>query len=160
MSPPALFLCPVPSTVAARLVRGRRLESSLEDTNCTRGKTYRNSHLGDLGETAQCATPSPHSEASHHNCHLRYIDLPMADQCLLIKNEWGHLGGSVGQLSIPTLGFGSGHVLMVHESPKTGSVLTVRSLPGILSLLLSLPLTLPQHCAHRCMCVHTLSQNK
>ena len=45
----------------------------------------------------------------------------------------------------PTLGFGSGHDLRVHEfsqfvssSPSSGSVLTVLSLLGILSLLLSL----------------------
>ena len=38
----------------------------------------------------------------------------------------------------PTLGFGSGHGLMVHGlSPTSGSVMTVWSLLGILSLPLS-----------------------
>ena len=53
------------------------------------------------------------------------------------------LGGAWVAQSVehPTLDFGSGHDLMVHEfeSPASGSVLTVRSVLGILSLPLSAP---------------------
>ena len=45
-------------------------------------------------------------------------------------------------VKLPTLGFRSGHDLTVSLSPASGSVLTVQSLPGILSLPLSLPLRL------------------
>ena len=39
----------------------------------------------------------------------------------------------------PTLGFSSGHGLTVSSSPSLGSVLTMQSLLGILSLFLSGP---------------------
>ena len=57
----------------------------------------------------------------------------------------------------PTLGFGSDHDLMVVRlSPTSGSVLTVWSLLGILSLSPSLSLSAPPMLACRC----ALSQNK
>ena len=56
----------------------------------------------------------------------------------------GFRGAWVAQsVEAPTLGFGSGHQLTIRgPSPASGSVLTARSLLGILSL--PLPLTLPR----------------
>ena len=158
MSPPALFLRPVPSTVAARLVRGRRLESSLEDTNCTRGKTYRNSHLGDLVETAQCATPSPHSEACCHNYHLCYIDLPMADQCLLIKNEWATWVAQSVSWASQLLVLAQVMFSWFRE-PRDGlCVDSKESAWDSLSPSLSAPLPSPTLCAQVHVCARSLSK--
>lgn len=41
-------LHPAPRTVAVRHAPGRTLENLLENTNCARGETYTNQHLGDL----------------------------------------------------------------------------------------------------------------
>ena len=63
------------------------------------------------------------------------------------------MGPWVGQsVKHPTLDFGSGHDLTVHEfKPASGSMLTAQSLLGILSLSLSLSLSAPT------LLLHTLS---
>ena len=62
-------------------------------------------------------------------------------------------GGGTPPVKHPTLDFHSGHDLEVRKlSPTSGSVLTVRSLLGILSLSPSVPLSL-------CSCSPSLSLN-